>query len=93
MKRAKSITSSKRITEHNDNVIIVEYHTIYYKDDAGKDVDFKRQIAKFEEQICKKDGWKKLKTPKPLKTHKDLPNNCVEWIHSVIYVRFSVKKS
>lgn len=93
MKRAKSITSSKRIIPVNDNVIVVEYHTFYYKDDAGKDINFKRQIAKFEEQICKKDGWKKLKTLKPLQTHKDLPNNCVEWIYSVIYVRFSVKKS
>ena len=93
MKKAKSITSSKRIIAVNDNVMVVEYHTIYYKDNAGKDIDFKRTCAKFDEQVCKKDGWKKLKTLKPLQIHKDLPNNCVEWIQSVIYMRFGVKKS
>ena len=92
MKRAKSITSSKRIIEVNDNLKVVEYHTIYYKDDMGKDVDFKRQCAKFDEQIDKKEGWKKIKLPRPLTTHVDLPNNCVEWIYSVPYGRLNVKR-
>jgi len=91
MKKAKSITSSKRIVVTNDNIMTVEYHTIYYKDDAGKDIDFKRQCAKFDEQVDKKAGWKKLKT-KPIKTHKELPNNCVEWIYSVLYVRYDIRK-
>lgn len=58
----------------------------------GKDVDFKRQCAKFDEQIDKKEGWKKIKLPRPLTTHIDLPNNCVEWIYSVPYGRLNVKK-
>lgn len=90
MKRAKSITSSKRIIPVNDNVIVAEYHTIYYKDDTGKDIDFKRQCAKFEEQVDKKAGWIKIKTKRHLKIKKALPNNCEEWIYTIVYVRFGV---
>lgn len=91
-KKAKSITSSKRIIQVNENVLVVEYHTIYHKDDSGKDINFNRSRAKFDEQVDKKDGWKKVKLTRPLQTHKDLPNDCVEWIYTEMYIRRNIKK-
>ena len=92
LKKAKSITSSKRIIQVNDNLLVVEYHTIYYKDDCGNDIDFKRKCVRFDEQVDKKAGWKKLSLSRPLSTVIDLPNNCVDWVYTVPYVRYSIKK-
>jgi hypothetical protein len=86
-KKAKSITSTKRIIQVNENLLVVEYHTVYHKDDAGKDVNFNRSRAKFDEQVDKKQGWKKVKFARPLHTHKELPNDCVDWISTEIYTR------
>ena len=59
-KKAKSITSTKRIIQVNENLLVVEYHTVYHKDDAGKDVNFNRSRAKFDEQVDKKHRlWEK----------------------------------
>ena len=92
MKRAKSITSSKRIIQVNDNLLGVEYHTIYSKDDTGKELDFKRRCAKFNEKVNKRAGWIKLPLQRPLSTIVSLPNNCEDWVYTVPYVRYSIKK-
>lgn len=86
-KKAKSITSTKRIIQVNDNVLVVEYHTVYHKDDTGNDVNFNRNRARFDEQVDKKQGWKKIKMARPLQVHKELPNDCVDWTYTEVYTR------
>lgn len=86
---AKSITSFKIIKAVNENVLIVEYHTIYHKDTKGKTIDYKRERTKFKTKVDK--GWTKLQLKRPLSAIIQLPNNCEDWIYSEEYVRYSVK--
>lgn len=88
---AKSITSFKIIKEVNENLVVVEFHTIYHKDTKGKAIDYKRERVRFKSQIDK-SIWKKVSLIRPLSTIVDLPNNCEDWIYSEVYVRYSVKK-
>lgn len=87
---AKSITSFKDVRKVNENLLIVEFHTIYHKDTKGKLVDYKRERAKFNDGVDKKI-WKKQKAKRPYCTVKQCSNNCEDWIYTEVYVRYSVK--